>query len=303
WHFSADFNSKKEVIVKKDLLYVIDNKGDKKVIVKRDENKFLYRGEILPKLSPYVSSISLLQNEDNIKPIYSGFKTILRRRFFTDELEKNFQIKEVKSDFLEFLKKQKDLTALFYANINANIKLAILQESFKEIYKEIKTHLLDVFESIEDVTILDNNELRSNIRFSSPAPVFCIKERNIKKYIGANEMSSGMQKVLLLLLDLFLIPKGGIFLIDEYENSLGLTAIDFLPDFLIETDFDNQFFITSHHPYIINNIPIENWIVFHRKGSQVKIKSGTELKKEFGKSKQKYFSQLINDPFYKEGVE
>ena len=66
---------------------------------------------------------------------------------------------------------------------------------------------------------------------------------------------------------------------------------------------NNQFFITSHHPYIINNIPIENWLVFHRKGLQVKIKSGTELKEKFGKSKQKYFLQLVNDPFYKEGIE
>jgi len=131
----------------------------------------------------------------------------------------------------------------------------------------------------------------------------CIKERNIKEYITSDQMSSGMQKVLLLLLDSFLIPEGGIFLIDEYENSLGLSAIDFLPDFLTETDLNNQFFITSHHPYIINNIPIENWLVFHRKGLQVKIKSGTELKEKFGKSKQKYFLQLVNDSFYKEGIE
>jgi len=303
WHFATDFDSRKKIIVKKDLLCIKDNEGNKRTIVERDENKFIYQDKELPKLSPYVSSVSLLQNEDDIKPIYSGFNTIMRRKFFTDELDKSFRIETMPIDFLEHIKKQKDLTDLFHAELSVNIKLTILQETFTEIYKKIKTNLMDVFEFIEDVTILDINKLRTDIRFPFYAPVFCIKERNINEYITSDQLSSGMQKVLLLLLDSFLIPEGGIFLIDEYENSLGLSAIDFLPDFLTETDLDNQFFITSHHPYIINNIPIENWLVFHRKGLQVKIKSGTELKEIFGKSKQKYFLQLVNDPFYKEGIE
>lgn len=303
WHFTTDFDSRKKIIVKKDLLYIKDNEGNKRTIVDRDENKFKYQDTELPKLPHSVSSVSLLQDEDDIKPIYSGFSTIIRRKFFTDELDKNFRIEAMPIDFLEHIKKQKNLTDLFYSKLSVNIKLAILQEFFTKIYEAIKTKLLDVFEFIEDVNILEINKLRTDIKFPFYAPVFCIKERNIKEYITSDQMSSGMQKVLLLLLDSFLIPKGGIFLIDEYENSLGLSAIDFLPDFLTETDLDNQFFITSHHPYIIHNISIENWLVFHRKGLQVKIKSGTELKEKFGKSKQKYFLQLVNDPFYKEGIE
>ena len=303
WHFATDFDSGKKIIVKKDLLYIKDNEGNKRTIVERDENKFKYQGKELPKLPHSVSSVSLLQDEDDIKPIYSGFSSIMRRKFFTDELDKNFRIEGMPIDFLEHIKKQKNLTDLFYSELSVNIKLAILQEFFTKTYEAIKAKLLDVFEFIEDVSILEINKLRTGIKFPFYAPVFCIKERNIKEYITSDQMSSGMQKVLLLLLDSFLIPEGGIFLIDEYENSLGLSAIDFLPDFLTETDLNNQFFITSHHPYIINNIPIENWLVFHRKGLQVKIKSGTELKEKFGKSKQKYFLQLVNDSFYKEGIE
>jgi len=303
WHFTTDFDSIKKIIIKEELLYIKDNKGNKRTIVERDESKFKYNDKELPKLSQNTSSISLLKGENDIKPIYSGFSSIIRRRFFTDELDKNFRIEAMPIDFLENIKKQKNLTDLFYSELSVNIKLAILEESFPEIYKEIKTKLLEIFEFIEDVSILEFNKIHPNIKLPFYAPVFCIKERNIKEYITSDQMSSGIQKVILLLLDLFLIPKGGIFLIDEYENSLGMSAIDFLPDLLIETDLDNQFFITSHHPYIINNIPIENWLVFHRKGLQVKIKSGTELKKKFGKSKQKYFLQLINDSFYKEGIE
>jgi len=90
---------------------------------------------------------------------------------------------------------------------------------------------------------------------------------------------------------------------DEYENSLGINAINFFPSFLADIETDKQFIITSHHPYIINKIPVENWFIFHRKGSEIKIRYGRENVERFGRSKQQRFIQLINDPFYNEGVE
>lgn len=55
--------------------------------------------------------------------------------------------------------------------------------------------------------------------------------------------------------------------------------------------------------YIINKIPVNDWYIFHRRGSEVSIKHGEELIQRFGQSKQKAFIKLINDPFYTEGVE
>ena len=62
-------------------------------------------------------------------------------------------------------------------------------------------------------------------------------------------------------------------------------------------------FVTSHHPYIINNIPVRNWYVFHRKGNEVTVKHGDELISKYGKSKQEAFIQLLNDCFYIRGIE
>ncbi len=111
-----------------------------------------------------------------------------------------------------------------------------------------------------------------------------------------------MQKVLLILTDTHILPDEAIYIIDEYENSLGVSAIDFFPGFLLGLEKEIQFFVTSHHPYIINEIPPRNWYIFHRKGTSVSIKYGQELEARFGKSKQKAFIQLINDPFYVKGV-
>ena len=111
-----------------------------------------------------------------------------------------------------------------------------------------------------------------------------------------NELSSGMQKVLLIVTDILTLPGDSVYIIDEYENSLGVNAIDFLPSFLIDHAGNNQFFITTHHPYLINNMPIKNWRIFTRQGPNVRIILGEELESRLGKSKQKAFIQLINDP-------
>jgi ABC-type multidrug transport system ATPase subunit len=133
-------------------------------------------------------------------------------------------------------------------------------------------------------------------------PVFAVKEKNIENWIPIDKLSSGMKKVLLILLDAFIAPPESIYLIDEYENSLGINPINFFPTFLDELEKDIQFVITSHHPYIINNLPVDNWYIFHRKGNNITIRFGEENIKRLSKSKQQRFIQLINDPFYLEGV-
>ncbi len=107
-----------------------------------------------------------------------------------------------------------------------------------------------------------------------------------------------MQKVLLIITDILTLPAGSIYIIDEYENSLGVNAIDFLPQFLMDHGESVQFIITTHHPYLINNMPINSWRIFHRVGSVVSIKQGSEFQQKFGVSKQQAFIQLLNDPFY-----
>ena len=116
-------------------------------------------------------------------------------------------------------------------------------------------------------------------------------------------MSSGMKKVLFHIAYLTLSPKGTIFLIDEFENGFGVNCIDAISHWIMNPALKYQFIITSHHPYIIGNLPVRNWIVLHRKGNKVLVKNGSDLENKFSKSKQEAFIQLINNCFYTEGVE
>lgn len=153
-----------------------------------------------------------------------------------------------------------------------------------------------IFPFIINVDFTSGAELSDNNSFS---PLLIFQERNVKESIYLHDLSSGLIKVLLIMTDISTLPEESIYIIDEYENSLGMNAINFLPDFIRSYSSKIQFITTSHHPYLINNIPIDDWVVFGRNGSNVAVRLGENLVSRYGASKQDAFVKLINDPFYR----
>lgn len=302
WTLETERMKDDEVAIIQDNIWKIQE-GRDIPIVKRDRTSFIFNDREVPKLSSKENSVWLLKEEELIKPIYDGFSNIMQRRFFGDELIKISGYQTIPLNFIEKMKKERSLKTLFQADFNLSGTLYFLSEYYKDIFNKICTLYKSIFPFITETTLLDIKDLNKNIAVPGPMPIFCIKEKGVNKWIPILEISSGMQKVLLILTDIVVFPEGGIYLIDEYENSLGINAIDFFPSFILEVEKDIQFIVTSHHPYIINEIPVKNWYVFHRKGTEVVIKHGSELAERFGKSKQKAFIKLINDSFYTEGVE
>jgi len=297
WHLKTGVNNAGNRIIKKDILYRHD--GTNLIsIVNRNDKEFIFDGNKIPKLSLEETSISLLKEEDLIKPLYEGFSLIKRRLFHADALSKVSELQSVPIGLITDLEKQRNLNKLFLTELNLSPTLYILHKCFNDIYNSIIYQYKQFFPFIKDTRITDFSKINPDIALPGLTPIFSIKEEGLNKWINIDQMSSGMQKILLILTDIFIIPEGGVYLIDEYENSLGISAIDFFPKFILNLEKEVQFFITSHHPYIINEIPLKDWYIFHRDGMNVKIMYGTEVSERYGKSKQKAFIQLINDPFF-----
>jgi hypothetical protein len=243
-----------------------------------------------------------LQEEDLIIPLFEGLQRIMRRDFSGPDLDLATSLQSVPQNFLNEISRTKDLDAVFSAGIGLSCKLLVLSLHFKHVYERICREFLSIFPFVRDVRLRDAHNF--NLNLSGKVPVFALKEHHMDEWVPINQFSSGMKKVLLILTDIFLLPEdGGVYLIDEYENSLGMNAINFFPSVLLDVDSPSQFIITSHHPYIVGNVPVRNWIVLHRKGADVLVKQGSELEERFGKSKQAAFMQLLNDPFYAKGIE
>lgn len=289
---------KNRIVVASEKLFL-----NQKIILNREGLKCEFKGNNSYNLPKDEMSISTLREEELIKPLYDGFSKMLRRRFFSDELEKisNFWLANQKS--LIEIGKSKDLYELYKADAPLNYRLFILEKYFPKIYSKIIATYQETFSFIEDIKIKVSDELKNNSIPFSGIPIFCIREQNVNKWLRVDELSSGMQKALLIITDLFSLPNDIIYLIDEYENSLGVSVINILPEILFSGEIPFQVFVTSHHPYIISKFPVEHWYIAHRKGSNVKFTFGEELINRYGGSSQDLYTQLVNDPIYSEGIE
>jgi hypothetical protein len=301
WEIKFGETDDKKGIVKHELLKII-NSGKEKMLVERDSSRFLFLGIELPKLSLQKTSVSLLKEEEIIKGLYSGFLQIMKRSFFNNQsMEEGKRLSPTAWLDHQYKENKHDPNFIFTQGLNP--RLQILYKYDNEKYLRIINFFKSVFPFITEIGMQEITPIEIGLPISDKVSILCIKEKHINEWIRFLDFSSGMQKVLLILTDIETLPAGSIYLIDEYENSLGTNAIDFLPSYLEGLDKDCQYIITSHHPYLINNVNPKDWYIFHRTGSDVRIMYGEKNLERFGKSKQQAFIQLLNDSFYTEGVE
>ena len=69
-------------LIAKETLY-----ENSKLIIERDEDKFIFKDKEIPKLPLQQTSIYLLKETECIMPIYDGFSSITRREFFGNTLK------------------------------------------------------------------------------------------------------------------------------------------------------------------------------------------------------------------------
>nr|VFK51481.1 MAG: Predicted ATPase [Candidatus Kentron sp. TUN]VFK57872.1 MAG: Predicted ATPase [Candidatus Kentron sp. TUN]VFK66708.1 MAG: Predicted ATPase [Candidatus Kentron sp. TUN] len=272
---------------------------DGSLVIERKPEKILLNGEKTVKLSPSKSVLELLKEEEEIKAIHDEFSKIL----FDDGVpDKGFSALFNPERF--HLDLERDLGAIFNperkfttlddirrSNEDITSKLYLTYANELQIFNEIKDILIGIFPYIQDIKV--------QLREFKPLPSqkFSIvniqmKEAGVADWIDEARISSGMLKTLQHIAELYLCPNHSLILIDEFENSLGVNCMEEVTSTMLAPERDLQFILTSHHPYIINNIGAEYWKIVTRKGSVVTVRDAKAL--GIGKSKHQAFLQLIN---------
>src|SRR5216683_3429146 len=85
WHLETQRRNdeRKPGVIVRDNLW--RHEGEKRIpVVERDGTKFIFGGQQTPKLSPMETSISLLREEEVIRPLYEAFSIVKRRLFSQD---------------------------------------------------------------------------------------------------------------------------------------------------------------------------------------------------------------------------
>ncbi len=230
-------------------------------------------------------------------PIQANFNKIFRSNLmaFVPEMMTSL----LSTQFYSLLIEYRSLEAIRNSDLSIYFRLALAYKNVPDVFSEIKQHFIDMFPQIEDIK-LDYLERKNLQPLFAKFPFLQLKERGINSWIIMNKISEGMFKSLLQISNVYLCAAGTVILIDEFENSLGVNCIEAVADILAEKR-KLQFIITSHHPYIINNIPMQYWKIVTRAGSAVTVREASQFKR-LNAQKLDHFVQLINLPEYTEGI-
>jgi Fe-S cluster assembly ATPase SufC len=262
-------------------------------IAHRKDGIIEFDSKVMPKLSPSESLITIFRAEDKILPIINGFRSIVVSHTQNPE-------RWVGSSMPNRID---GLSLPEIRNINGTLvdRLGLLQINAQEIFNRIKSDFIEIFPQVENFRILTE---QTRFEWSEKVSLFFsleLKEMGVDRWITQSNLSMGMLKTLAHITEIYLLTKGSILLIDEFENSLGVNCIDVVTDLLNDRK-DIQFIFTSHHPYIINKIPMQHWKIITRKGSLVTATDAANYE-ELSGSRHKVFTQLLNLPAYTEGIQ
>jgi len=274
-----------------------------KQIINRNFEKIIFNGQKTVKLAQDKSIMNLLKEEDLISLAFHSFKRII----FSDQVESKISPEIFNPDVItkeRILQKYKTIESIRESDENIITKLYLAYNNTKSVMSLIEERFIDIFPFVTEIKIApldfdDDDDTPSILR---EIPFIQIKEKNVEDWIIQSQISSGMYRTLMHLSELYLCREGTVILIDEFENSLGVNCIDELTVDLQTSSHRNlQFIITSHHPYIINQINFENWKLVTRKGSEVITRKATDIV-DFNKSKQQAFIQLTQLEEFTTGI-
>lgn len=279
--------------------------ADQKTLIDRAEEHFTYGEKSLPKLKSSETAILLLEEESSLIPIRDGFRSVVFSEAMRPEeaSARDGQIDELLSRLLRSPKNLDDLRTRLPVGISAlygglvTTSGYVMQETLPEDWKNLQSTYCAIFPGVTEVGVERVRLPASRSKF-----VLRIREQGIDDWIPQDRISSGMVRTLAHLIELTVAPRGSVIVIDEFENSLGINCMPPLVDFLLERAPDFQYILTSHHPYIINNLPTDTWKLVMRKGSVVRVVSARDIPALRGASHHQAFTRLINLPEYVQDV-
>lgn len=278
-------------------------------LIERSDERFTFDGKALPRLDPATSAVHLLSGEAPIAAVRVALEQVTFSLFsgHHHDPSRPFEFPATDTELLDRLLKThgpdsaSDLHA-FQTTLDPHreaagenvfvLQLYLMQERLPARFADLRERFCEVFTSVDDVRVArDPGRDRLTVE---------IHER-VGRWVPQPQISSGMLKTLVYLCEIETAAPGSVIVIDEFEASLGLNCLPAMTDALLARS-DCQFIVTSHHPYVINKLPIDCWKLVVRDGSLVSLVSSRDIPELQRASHHEAFLRLINLDRYVRGI-
>lgn len=175
--------------------------------------------------------------------------------------------------------------ALYMSMLPLVIRLRIAEIAIPDKFSMYKEKINNVFPDIIDIKIALSDK-------SNQYGIYLLLANDT--WVDQDKISSGILKTMNILSYLYFNVNGSLIIIDEIENSLGVNCLDEVIESIEESIYEKngQAILTSHHPYIINNIDSECWKIISQKNG--KIRNINAIEKGIGIGNRDKFFELLN---------
>lgn len=275
--------------------------AEQESLIDRTEAHFSYGEKSLPKLKSSETAILLLEEEPSLLPIRDAFRNVMFSEAVRPE-ETAFSDSQIDGPAGRIRQPAKNLDHLRSTLAVGNSALYgglvtytgyVVQQTLQDDWEDLQSAYCAIFPGVTKIGVERVQLPDSRSKFA-----LRIREEGFDEWIPQEHISSGMVRTLAHMIELTVAPPGSVIVIDEFENSLGINCMPPLVDFLLARAPDFQYILTSHHPYIINNLPTDTWKLVMRKGSVVRVVSARDIPALRGASHHQAFTRLINLPEY-----
>ena len=151
------------------------------------------------------------------------------------------------------------------ADFSTSVRLKKNGENLTQMLNELKLNHSFDFEKLEEAFRNVSPSYReiviSNLYGQS---YLSLREKNLKKTIGALHISDGSLRYLLLESIFFNPNRGCLVAIDEPERGLHPDMIKSVGDMLKQASRDCQIIVATHSPHLLNQFELEDVIVFEK---------------------------------------
>lgn len=170
------------------------------------------------------------------------------------------------------------------------VRLFVLCRARPHEFIDLLRRLRDVFPFVEDLRTVPHPCAAATVEAREPSGL----------WVPQSRMSRGVLRTLGYLCEFATAREGTVVVLDDLDG-LGPDCMPAVVE-AARSRPDCQVVVSSHDPWVINNVPMDEWRIVSRRGAEVRVRRAADVPSLAGTSHHDPFLRLLNSDEFSRGV-